>query len=76
MVGERGAQAAGRAGVLVAFELAVEVGAVEDLLDLGLLDRPFERAATDDARKVEQRAGHGGARDAVDGGDVVGRQRP
>ncbi len=60
---------------MVALELAGRASAQSrTLLDLGLFDRAFERAAGDDGGEVAAGAGHGGTGDVVDDGDVVAGQ--
>jgi hypothetical protein len=48
---------------------------VENAEDLGAVDGPFETAAGDDLREVEEGAGERCARDAVDGLDVAWEER-
>ena len=48
--------------------------AVEHAQHLRLVDGALHRALVEDVAEVDERAGHGGARDAVDGCDVGGAQ--
>ncbi len=50
-------------------------GDVEDLQAVGGLPHALQAGAVEDLREVEERAGHGGDREAVARRDVVGRQR-
>jgi hypothetical protein len=52
----------------------LQLGEVEDSLDLGLVDCLGERVPVHDLGRVEQGAGAGGGRDAVDEGDLLGGQ--
>ena len=59
----------------VALDLILDLGEVEHLEDLSLVEGALERSAVDDLRQVEQRPGDRRARDAVDGRDVGWRER-
>ena len=67
---EDGTDEAGRGELVVACELVRESPAVEALEDLGLIHGALDRAPRQDGGEVEDRAGDGGDRDAVDGRDV------
>jgi hypothetical protein len=69
------AQALGGGTRFVSLDLVEQRVEIEQLQDLGLVERSLQRAAFDDLSQVEQRAGDGGAGDAVSDGDVRGGER-
>jgi len=74
VLGEHGAQERRSAAAVSAGEDVLEGVHVEQTQDFGAIDRPFQAAAVDCLREVEQRARDAGAGDCVDDGDVGGRE--